>query len=195
MIELTGKYAHAKIYADNIEAKAEEQILQLLDLQFASDSKIRVMPDVHAGAGCTIGTTMTVNGRAVPNLVGVDIGCGMETVVLKQKNIELEKLDKLIYSKIPSGFSIRREPVSYTHLAISLPMPELAPVIRAFIIFTDTRLKLNKITKPKTLHVWRFLSLPFPHGFTISQTEKWMMIKFALLDLSAVKSVRNFFCG
>ena len=68
------------------------------------------MPDVHAGTGCTIGTTMTITDKAVPNLVGVDIGCGMETAVLKEKHIELQKLDKLIYEKIPSGFEIREKP-------------------------------------------------------------------------------------
>ena len=65
------------------------------------------MPDVHAGAGCTIGTTMTITDKVVPNLVGVDIGCGMETIRIKNKNIELEKLDKLINERIPSGYSIR----------------------------------------------------------------------------------------
>ena len=66
------------------------------------------MPDVHAGAGCTIGTTMTIIDKIVPNLVGVDIGCGMETVSIKNKHLELQKLDKLIYQKIPSGFNIRK---------------------------------------------------------------------------------------
>ncbi len=68
------------------------------------------MPDVHAGAGCTIGTTMTITDKVVPNLVGVDIGCGMETVRLRETHIELVKLDKLIYGAIPSGFSIRQKP-------------------------------------------------------------------------------------
>ena len=71
------------------------------------------MPDVHAGAGCTIGTTMTVSDKIVPNLVGVDIGCGMETIRLKEKHIEVQKLDKLIYEKIPSGFEIRRKTHRY----------------------------------------------------------------------------------
>lgn len=71
------------------------------------------MPDVHAGAGCTIGTTMTITDRIVPNLVGVDIGCGMNTVRIKEKHIELQKLDKLIYEKIPSGFNIREKTHRY----------------------------------------------------------------------------------
>ncbi|MBR3418670.1 MAG: RtcB family protein, partial [Oscillospiraceae bacterium] len=84
-------------------------------------AKIRIMPDVHAGAGCTIGTTMTVTDTAIPNLVGVDIGCGMETVRLKEKHIELQKLDKLIYRSIPSGFSVRETP----HRFASRFAPEL----------------------------------------------------------------------
>lgn len=71
------------------------------------------MPDIHAGAGCTIGTTMTITDKIVPNLVGVDIGCGMETIKIKESHIELQKLDKLIYEKIPSGFNIREKTHRY----------------------------------------------------------------------------------
>ena len=68
------------------------------------------MPDVHSDKGCTVGTTMIVDYRIVPSLVGVDIGCGMELVKVKEKDIDFEKLDKLIRSEIPSGFHIRCEP-------------------------------------------------------------------------------------
>lgn len=71
------------------------------------------MPDIHAGAGCTVGTTMTITDKVVPNLVGVDIGCGMETVHLREQHLELQKLDKLIRAKIPSGFSIREKAHRY----------------------------------------------------------------------------------
>lgn len=71
------------------------------------------MPDIHAGAGCTIGTTMTVKDKIVPNLVGVDIGCGMEVVKVKERRLELQKLDKLIYAKIPSGFDVREKTHGY----------------------------------------------------------------------------------
>lgn len=71
------------------------------------------MPDIHAGAGCTIGTTMTIEDKVVPNLVGVDIGCGMETIQIKERHIELQKLDKLIYEKIPSGFAVREKTHRY----------------------------------------------------------------------------------
>ena len=71
------------------------------------------MPDIHAGKGCTIGTTMTITDKVVPNLVGVDIGCGMETIRIREGRLELQKLDKLIYEKIPSGFSIREKAHRY----------------------------------------------------------------------------------
>jgi len=102
-----GKYNIAKIYTDVVEDMALEQIKTLCDQAYVKGSKIRIMPDVHAGAGCTIGTTMTITNSIVPNLVGVDIGCGMETIQIRNSHIELQKLDKLIYEKIPSGFNIR----------------------------------------------------------------------------------------
>ena len=89
------------------------QIINLLNQEFVSGSKIRIMPDTHAGAGCTIGTTMTINDKIVPNLVGVDIGCGMETILLENGHVELQKLDKVIHAHIPSGFDIRKHPHSF----------------------------------------------------------------------------------
>jgi len=71
------------------------------------------MPDTHAGAGCVIGTTMTITDKVVPNLVGVDIGCGMETVVLRDGHVEMQKLDKAIHRLIPSGFKTRTSPHQY----------------------------------------------------------------------------------
>ncbi len=113
MLILKGKYNEAKIFADTADEASVAQVRLLLDQEFTAGSKIRMMPDIHAGAGCTIGTTMTVTDRLVPNLVGVDIGCGMETVVFKEKHLELQKLDKLIYEKIPSGFQVRENTHSY----------------------------------------------------------------------------------
>lgn len=113
MIELRGRYGTAKVFTDIIDEKAVAQIIALLNQPMAEGQKIRIMPDVHAGAGCTIGTTMTITDKVVPNLVGVDIGCGMETVKLREKHIEVQKLDKLIYEKIPSGFGIRKKPHRY----------------------------------------------------------------------------------
>lgn len=110
MLEIRGKYNTAKVFTDVVEEQSAAQILLLCNQAFTEGSRIRIMPDVHAGAGCTIGTTMTITDKVVPNLVGVDIGCGMETVRLRETHIELAKLDKLIYSAIPSGFSIRQKP-------------------------------------------------------------------------------------
>ena len=104
-----GRYNTAKVYTEVVEESALAQIKALCDQEFAKTSRIRIMPDVHTGAGCTIGTTMTIEDAVVPNLVGVDIGCGMETIKLRNKHLELAKFDKLIYEKIPSGFDIRRE--------------------------------------------------------------------------------------
>ncbi|SHM40518.1 RNA-splicing ligase RtcB, repairs tRNA damage [Anaerosporobacter mobilis DSM 15930] len=113
MIIIEGKYNIAKVFTDVVEETALSQIKTLCDQEFVKDSKLRIMPDVHAGAGCTIGTTMTIRDKIVPNLVGVDIGCGMETIQVKNKHIELQKLDKLIYEEIPSGFNIRKKPHKY----------------------------------------------------------------------------------
>lgn len=113
MKEILGKYNKAMVFTDVIEEEAISQIQTLCNQEFTEGSKIRIMPDVHSGAGCTIGTTMTITDKIVPNLVGVDIGCGMETIKIKNKHIELQKLDKLIYEKIPSGFEIRDKAHKY----------------------------------------------------------------------------------
>lgn len=113
MLELNGKYGTAKVFTEIIDEGAISQIIELLNQPMAENQKVRIMPDVHAGAGCTIGTTMTVTDKIVPNLVGVDIGCGMETVRLKEKHIEVQQLDKLIYKAIPSGFEVRKKPHRY----------------------------------------------------------------------------------
>lgn len=113
MIELKGKYNEAKIYTDIVDEASIAQVMLLLNQEFASGSRIRLMPDIHAGAGCTIGTTMTIHDKVVPNLVGVDIGCGMEVIQIREKHIELQRLDKLIYEKIPSGFNVRKNTHRY----------------------------------------------------------------------------------
>ena len=109
MIEINGVYANAIIYTDEIEASAAGQIRALCDQPFAAGSKIRIMPDVHTGKGCTIGTTMTVGDYVVPNLVGVDIGCGMDVVLLKEKRVNLPALDAFISKNIPHGRDVREK--------------------------------------------------------------------------------------
>ena len=101
-IEIKGKINTAICYAKVVEDEAIEQIRRMCDYPMTEGSKIRIMPDVHAGKGCTIGTTMTIKDKAVPNVVGVDIGCGMYTVNLGKQAIDLEKLDMAAFY-IPSG--------------------------------------------------------------------------------------------
>ena len=113
MMDIAGKYNSAKIFTDTVDELSVAQIKKLCNQEFIKGSKIRIMPDVHAGKGCTIGTTMTITDKVVPNLVGVDIGCGMETTRIREKRLELQKLDKLIYERIPSGFSIRENAHRY----------------------------------------------------------------------------------
>ena len=110
MIELQGKFNTAKVFTDSAEQAAIAQVINLLNQEFVTGSKIRIMPDMHAGAGCTIGTTMTITDKVVPNLVGVDIGCGMETVLLRDTRVELQQLDKAIHRLVPSGFDTRKTP-------------------------------------------------------------------------------------
>lgn len=110
-MEIKGKVATAIAYANVIEDAAIEQIRRMCDYAFTEGSKIRIMPDVHAGKGCTIGTTMTIHDKAVPNVVGVDIGCGMYTVRLLETAIDFEHLDEAAHY-VPSGMNVwegRRE--------------------------------------------------------------------------------------
>ena len=101
-IEIKGKVNTALCYAKVVEDEAIEQIRRMCDYPMTEGSKIRIMPDVHAGKGCTIGTTMTITDKAVPNVVGVDIGCGMYTVDLGKQKLDLEKLDMAALT-IPCG--------------------------------------------------------------------------------------------
>lgn len=116
MIEIKGKYNTAKVFTDNVEEKAAEQILELCSQEFVQGSRIRIMPDTHAGAGCTIGTTMTIKDKIVSNLVGVDIGCGMFVSMIEKTKVDFDKLDKVIRSYVPSGFDVRETPHEYKEL-------------------------------------------------------------------------------
>lgn len=110
MTEIHGKYADARVYADIIDSASEGQIKALCDMSHVVGSKICIMPDVHAGKGCTVGTTMTLNGRVIPALVGVDIGCGMLVVRLREKRVRLPELDSFIRKNIPGGSAVRAKP-------------------------------------------------------------------------------------
>ncbi|WP_105615649.1 RtcB family protein [Vallitalea okinawensis] len=110
MIELSGKYTTAKVFTDNIEEEASNQIIELCNQEFTSNAQVRIMPDCHSGKGCVIGFTMNIQDKIVPNLVGVDIGCGMLTISLGQMDLDLESVDNYIRKEIPSGFNINLNP-------------------------------------------------------------------------------------
>lgn len=107
MITVQGAYNSAVCYTDMLEKAAAGQIKAVCDQSAFADCKIRIMPDVHAGMGCTIGTTMTITDKVVPGMVGVDIGCGVETVCIAEKELNLAALDALIRREIPCGREIR----------------------------------------------------------------------------------------
>ena len=109
MITVTGIFASAKIFTDDADAYALAQLQMLCGHTAAKGSKIRVMPDVHPGKVGTIGLTMTVGGTILPNLVGIDIGCGITLAKIKQKKAEFQKLDTVIRENIPAGFGIRKK--------------------------------------------------------------------------------------
>ena len=118
MLEIKGKYATAICYASVVEDEAITQIRRMCDHEFTAGSRIRIMPDVHSGVGCTIGTTMTIVDKVVPNIVGVDIGCGMYTVELGQVDIDFERVDEAAHY-IPSGKNVwegRQERFDLTEL-------------------------------------------------------------------------------
>ena len=104
-MQIAGKVSTAVCYAKIIEEEAIEQIRRMCDYPCTEGAKIRIMPDVHAGKGCTIGTTMTITDRVVPNIVGVDIGCGMFTVNLGKGDIDFAKFDEAAHY-VPSGYNV-----------------------------------------------------------------------------------------
>lgn len=110
MKTVNGVFASAKIFTDDVEDYAVAQIEMLCNNETAKGSKIRVMPDVHPGKVGTIGLTMTVGETILPNLVGIDIGCGITLTRLKQKKTEFQKLDTVIRENVPAGYSVRKKP-------------------------------------------------------------------------------------
>ena len=110
MLELTGKYNTAKVFTDNIDSETISQVIQLMNMPYMEGCQTRIMPDCHAGTGCVIGTTIQLKDKVVPNLVGVDIGCGMLAIKLNHQ-IDLKEFDSAINGNIPSGFSIHERAV------------------------------------------------------------------------------------
>lgn len=126
MKEITGKYGTAKIFTDMVEDAAIEQVQTLMDCEFISGQQVRMMPDIHAGAGCTIGTTIKLTNKAVcPNLVGVDIGCGMLATNFGPEGVDLPELDRIVHEQVPAGFNIRSKPL---RAAYELDWDYIAPV-------------------------------------------------------------------
>lgn len=107
---INNKGIETLIFAETFEFEAYEQIKKLVNFEAYENAKVRVMPDAHAGKGCTVGTTITITDKVTPNLVGVDIGCGMLTIKLKNKEIDFEKLDTVIKNKVPNGFAVHDIP-------------------------------------------------------------------------------------
>lgn len=105
-MEIKGKYGKAKVFTKELEKGAEDQIVTLLNQEFVEGSDVRIMPDVHQGMGCVIGFTADMGDKVIPNIVGVDIGCGMLTVELGHVDINLPNLDKTIKQKIPVGSNV-----------------------------------------------------------------------------------------
>ena len=117
MLELKGKYNTTKVFTDNVDNETISQVIELLNQDYIKDAKIRIMPDCHAGTGCVIGTTMTISDKVCPNLVGVDIGCGMLAVRIAEKDVDLPKLDNVINTYVPAGFNVNDEPLgNFSHL-------------------------------------------------------------------------------
>lgn len=137
MKKIEGKFGAATIYTDNVEEMALGQIQELCDQEFIEGSQIRIMPDTHAGKGCVIGTTMTITDKIVPNLVGVDVGCGMRVTKLdlQAEDVDFEKVDDLIMSKIPHGFGIRGRTHALTNQLrlgdLRLPIQNLDRILKS----------------------------------------------------------------
>lgn len=110
MRTVKGIYAEAKIFTEDVEAYAEAQVKMICDNEVAEGSRICLMPDIHPGKVGPIGLAMTVTDKVIPQLLGVDIGCGMTCVKLNKCNVEFQKLDKVIRENVPSGFAIRSRP-------------------------------------------------------------------------------------
>ena len=123
MIEVKGIYNTAKLFTNTADEATIAQVTNLMNQPSVEGLKVRIMPDCHAGAGCVIGTTMTITDKVTPNLVGVDIGCGMLATKLKEKRIDLPKFDSISQAEIPAGMKMRKTPHS---LADEIDVAELA---------------------------------------------------------------------
>lgn len=124
MIKVTGVQTEAKVFSNYPQEAAIEQIQELCNQPFLKGAKISIMPDYHAGKGCVIGTTIQLKDKVVPNLVGVDVGCGVLTVKLQEKEIDFDRLDNAIRTFVPSGQDVHTEETVF-HVNTSFPDPDL----------------------------------------------------------------------
>lgn len=128
-IKIYGKFNSATVFTENIEPEAYRQIQNLMNQKFAEGSKFAIMPDVHAGVGCVIGLTMKLADKVVPNLVGVDIGCGMLVLKIdKSFKMDLQKMDKIWHQEIPSGMNHRTKKHRF---ADTVPLEDLVTPVNA----------------------------------------------------------------
>ncbi|MEW8968542.1 MULTISPECIES: RtcB family protein [Exiguobacterium] len=121
-MEIIGKHNRAKVFNERMDDMTRAQLQTLVDQPFTEGATIRIMPDMHAGKGSVVGTTMTIHDKIVPNLVGVDLGCGMLCTEIKAKRIDFQKLDDVIRQAVPSGMNIREEAHDY---AAKLPLEDV----------------------------------------------------------------------
>ena len=130
MLKIKGKYNTATVYTDILTDSTVGQIMTLCNQKFAQDAKIRIMPDTHSGSSSVIGTTMTIKDQVVPNLVGVDIGCGLNvTKFRKGVKLNFDKLDRIIRNRIPSGHHSHSKPL------YSFPLENIqAPIHRRWAL-------------------------------------------------------------
>ena len=117
-MQIPGRYNTAKVFTDSVDSDAYSQILQMMNQSWAEGLAVRIMPDVHAGRGCTVGTTMTIAGQIVPGLVGDDIGCGVSLLAVrkdfcKSGELDLALLDEIVHQNIPAGAAVRKKPHAF----------------------------------------------------------------------------------
>ncbi|MFZ0077157.1 MAG: RtcB family protein [Exiguobacterium undae] len=137
MKTIRGKYGEAKIFTHNVDDTTIEQVTGMLNENIAVDGNVRIMPDCHAGKGSVIGTTMRIHDKVVPNLVGVDIGCGMLCTQINREGtagVDYEKLDAAIQALVPSGMSVRNQPHR---------LSEQIPFDQVLAAFNETRARLS----------------------------------------------------
>lgn len=135
MMNIKGKYANAKIFTDLIDDETVGQVIGVLNSPVVENQKVRIMPDCHAGAGCVVGTTMTIGDKIIPNLVGVDIGCGMLVVELGHLNMQLEdlkKLDEVVQKYVPAGFNINEDSSNWKYFNSNMKPEEWFKQFRCY---------------------------------------------------------------